>query len=56
MRHGSWRTRLASAVVLLAVVAGGVRFAYWLFAPAVPWLAVLAVLSALYLFMVRPSR
>lgn len=52
----SWRTRLASSVVLLLLVAGAVRVAYWLLAPAVPWLVVLGALAALYLFVVRPSR
>jgi len=56
MNGGSWRTRLASAVVLLVVVAAGVRVAYALLTPAVPWLVTLGALAAIYLFILRPSR
>jgi hypothetical protein len=56
MKGDSLRTRLASAVVLLVMVAAGVRVAYALLAPAVPWLVTVGALAAVYLFMLRPPR
>lgn len=54
--YTSWRVRLASAVVLLVIVAGAVRVASWLLAPAVPGLIVLGALAAVYLFLGRSRR
>lgn len=56
MTNGSWRSRLASAVLLLLLVAGAVRVADWLLAPAVPWLLVLGGLAAIYLILLRSRR
>jgi hypothetical protein len=52
----SWRTRLASSVLLVVLMSGAVRAAYWLLAPAVPWLIVMAASAVIYLFMWRPNR
>lgn len=54
--NGSWRTRLASAALLLVLTAGAMRLSYWLLAPAVPWLLVIGALAALYLFVLRGRR
>jgi hypothetical protein len=40
-------------VLLLVVVAVGVRAAYWLLAPLVPGLIILGCLAAIYLVMWR---
>jgi hypothetical protein len=54
--NGSWRTRLASALVLLVLVAGAVRVADWLLAPAAPLLLLLGGLAGIYLFLLRSRR
>lgn len=52
----SWRSRLAASLVQLLLFAAAVRVAYWLLAPAVPWLVTLGALAAIYLFLLRPNR
>ena len=51
-----WRSKTASALLALVAVAGAVRLANGLLAPAVPVLVMVGGLAAVYLFLVRPGR